>query len=128
MKAISRISCSRALLRLVTQGLDVLEVVEDLLTGLPLLVVEVPHRHVVLDLHLVLLPGGVDVVLALQLLGDGLLQQPAALGHDRAELVANRLIHGAVSLCLAFRLQITVPDLSVPEAIESRIIRASEHN
>ena len=93
MKAISRTSCSRALLRLEAQRLDVLEVGEDVLPGLPLLVGEVSERHVVLGPHLVLLAGGVDVVTALQLLGDGLLQQPAALGHDRAEPVADRLVH-----------------------------------
>ena len=83
----------QGLLRLVAQGLDVLEVGEDVLAGLPLLVGEVPERHVLLGPHLVLLAGGVDVVLALQLLGDGLLQQPAALRDDGAELVADRLVH-----------------------------------
>ena len=64
----------------------------------PLLVGEVAERHVLLGPHLVLLAGGVDAVLALQLLGDGLLQQPAALRHDRAELVADRLVHRLRSL------------------------------
>ena len=83
----------QGLFPLVAQGLDVLEVSENVLTGLLLLVGEVRQRHVILGLHLVLLTGGVDVILALQLLGDGLLQQPAALRDDRTELVADSLVH-----------------------------------
>jgi hypothetical protein len=45
------------------------------------------------DRHLILLAGGVDAVPALKLLRGRLLEQLAALRHDVAELVADRLVH-----------------------------------
>ena len=83
----------KSLFVLVAQSNYKFEVGEDVLAGLPLLVGKVPQRHILLRTHLVLLAAGVDVVPALQLPGDGFLQQPAALRDDRTELVADSLVH-----------------------------------
>ena len=78
-------------LRLEATGLDVGEVIENILACRLLLFGQVGHLGVRIGSDLILL--GEDAVLPLKLLRNGVFEQLAALRHDVAELVANLLVH-----------------------------------
>ena len=78
---------------LVADGLDVVQVLDEVLTAGTVLVREVPHAGHFLDMNLALLACCVDAEVPLKRLDRGVLQGLPALGDDVAQFIADGLVH-----------------------------------